>query len=704
MGKFKHLHVPDHWEQYWTRYPQGYTILEALISWVSQVDKMVDNINDWNVYLNDFVENFDKRLEPTVIDMLHQMADDGTLDRIINENIFNDLNTKIDEVSLDLNSRWLNVRTFGAKGDGANDDLQHIKNAIAHLHSKGGGTLFFPKGNYMYSDSIELLGVKNIHLIGDNAILKPSSSFIHPFLISENESKEISENILLQGLTFDYVNNEELQNAHGVFISNSNNVTVRDCVFKNISWGVDNNGNDGIYIRGQNTNEIAGYYVSNVLIDNCKFYNISRQSVSIIQGEKITIQNCYMNQRRSGVDIEPNRPDEWVRDINVLNNYIDGETPIETYMVRNGVVETITKGIEQGYGLEVQGSNWGTTVGERINFMNNMVVGNSNTFNEYFGARFNYTKDSKFVGNIFKNFLSDNSDFVVEIHSNENVVVENNIIENYGDVNVAGFRMYNFVNGTFRDNKIRNGNGTGFSGGNNMQNFTFSGNQFIDCGSDVNPMMIMPSGDPNIDNIESTLFHVTNKTVLLAIKKDSFRGRHLITNCQFKVSGSGILKSAIDTGSNRQQVLHIINCVFDGVGANNETVILTEFSDIPDEDIDESLKIANCLFQSCKGQVVNVAGKYNVITNNRLINCGTNDGRPCVAVGGGFNVFKDNIFSEKRSTDLPATLLQVYGNFGGITNGSIKDNYFYNHPNVFIAGSGVVENYAIDDNVNLVIG
>lgn len=88
MGKqFKHLRVPDHWQQYWTRYPEGYTILEALINWVSQVDKMVDNINDWNVFLDDFIERFDKRLAPEVISTLYKMVDDGTMATIINENI-----------------------------------------------------------------------------------------------------------------------------------------------------------------------------------------------------------------------------------------------------------------------------------------------------------------------------------------------------------------------------------------------------------------------------------------------------------------------------------------------------------------------------------------------------------------------------------------------------------------------------------------
>ena len=45
-----------------------------------------------------------------------------------------------------------NVREFGAKGDGRNDDTQ----AIEHAVSDGDGCLEFPPGNYLLSKTIEL--------------------------------------------------------------------------------------------------------------------------------------------------------------------------------------------------------------------------------------------------------------------------------------------------------------------------------------------------------------------------------------------------------------------------------------------------------------------------------------------------------------------------------------------------------------------
>jgi hypothetical protein len=57
--KFSHLNVPSHWRHEWSKYPEGYTILEALLNWVQQVDNMADNINDWNNYLDHFTKTVD---------------------------------------------------------------------------------------------------------------------------------------------------------------------------------------------------------------------------------------------------------------------------------------------------------------------------------------------------------------------------------------------------------------------------------------------------------------------------------------------------------------------------------------------------------------------------------------------------------------------------------------------------------------------
>ncbi len=81
--KFNKLDVPYQWKEYFTKYPHGYTIFEALCNWTKQVDDMVDNVNDWNKYLDEFVNNFKFELREEVTKTLTEWKNDGVLDDII---------------------------------------------------------------------------------------------------------------------------------------------------------------------------------------------------------------------------------------------------------------------------------------------------------------------------------------------------------------------------------------------------------------------------------------------------------------------------------------------------------------------------------------------------------------------------------------------------------------------------------------------
>ena len=94
MAKFNKLDVPHQWKDEFTKYPHGYTIFEALCKWVKQVDNMVDNINNWNDYLDNFVENFEFELQEEVQSTIERWQNEGLLDGIIESA----LNTELDNV------------------------------------------------------------------------------------------------------------------------------------------------------------------------------------------------------------------------------------------------------------------------------------------------------------------------------------------------------------------------------------------------------------------------------------------------------------------------------------------------------------------------------------------------------------------------------------------------------------------------------
>lgn len=217
-NKFNHLNVPDQWNHYWSRYPQGYTILEALISWVSQVDSMVDNQNELNgnveqfrKEIDEFVGRFDKRLQDEVTQTLNDWQNSGFLDVVIstalqweldnyittNEQDKLSLNTQLQQkadkstfeqfkllTNEQLAALVVSVKKFGAVGDGVTDDTASIQDAINAIEEEyysgvgilGGQTytatsirLFFPKGVYRVTNT--LVFQKIHHIDFGNAIL-----------------------------------------------------------------------------------------------------------------------------------------------------------------------------------------------------------------------------------------------------------------------------------------------------------------------------------------------------------------------------------------------------------------------------------------------------------------------------------------------------------------------------------------------------
>jgi hypothetical protein len=63
---------------------------------------------------------------------------------------------------------YINVKDYGAKGDGTTDDTTAIQAAIAAMWTSGNGRqLYFPKGTYIVSAKLDLSGKQGFRLVGD---------------------------------------------------------------------------------------------------------------------------------------------------------------------------------------------------------------------------------------------------------------------------------------------------------------------------------------------------------------------------------------------------------------------------------------------------------------------------------------------------------------------------------------------------------
>lgn len=223
----------------------------------------------------------------------------------------------------------LNVKDYGAIGDGVNDDRQAIQDAIdAAAQGLGGGNVYFPEGTYLVKEIVFFkshthleLNEKATILNGINIKNHPSIVFMTGLFTDDGAQVEWgpTEDISYSGGTIDMNGalNEEgtkaknlpLINSSGAFaIGNSNKVTIKNVTFKDSYQG------HAIQIAGS----------KNVLVDNSRFLGqalpktmkdgqiISKESIQIEpltrkgfpyalnddgkKSENVTIQNSYFGK------------------------------------------------------------------------------------------------------------------------------------------------------------------------------------------------------------------------------------------------------------------------------------------------------------------------------------------------------------------------------------------------------------------------
>ncbi|MBT2756716.1 right-handed parallel beta-helix repeat-containing protein [Mesobacillus foraminis] len=124
---------------------------------------------------------------------------------------------KFNETNYDKESKYTNVKTFGAKGNGKDDDTKAIQNAI--IAAKDTGVLVFPKGNYIVS---HVSFKSDIEYIGQGTTI--SAKEISTPVTIQNVS-----NIKIEGIIFDSKNRA----SKGLEIQSSTNIKIVNCTFKN---------------------------------------------------------------------------------------------------------------------------------------------------------------------------------------------------------------------------------------------------------------------------------------------------------------------------------------------------------------------------------------------------------------------------------------------------------------------------------------
>jgi polygalacturonase len=263
--------------------------------------------------------------------------------------------------TLTIGSTVLNVRNFGAMGNGVNDDTAAFQAAINALPSSG-GTIVVPNGTYMINalTSINLRSNMRLSLYG-GAYLDAIPNNAQRYWIVKAWNVN---NVEIEG---GYFVGERTQHqgtagewGYDINIQGSNNVYVHDTTLSN-SWG------DGILVGGTGSGSTV-VVSTGVTLNRVKSNNNRRQGLTIAPATQVYVVNSSFTGSngtapQAGIDIEPQTqgPTQQVRleNTTLSNNVGNGLEVHES--VTNLALNEVTSENNQGYGVYTDGPN-GVTI------------------------------------------------------------------------------------------------------------------------------------------------------------------------------------------------------------------------------------------------------------------------------------------------------------------------------------------------------
>ena len=232
-----------------------------------------------------------------------------------------------------ISGQPFNVQDFGAIADGSTDDTAAIQATINAANAAGGGTVYFPSGDYKTDSQVVIQS--NVELRGDmNARLMPSDSVPTQAYYALSESNIRIEGLVFEGtgtaytsgtqrlLQLDSCSESQVHNCTfrkarntGVVFDNCNQGRLSECVFENsyffgaeirngsVSWVVSDcifylNGSTGVatsaFGRGLVIWESTRINVSNSTFkDNTEYgLRLYSQAGDSDNNQQIVIGNC----------------------------------------------------------------------------------------------------------------------------------------------------------------------------------------------------------------------------------------------------------------------------------------------------------------------------------------------------------------------------------------------------------------------------
>ena len=182
---------------------------------------------------------------------------------------------------------YIDVKSYGAKGDGDTDDTVAIQTALNDINSSG-GVIFFPVGEYKITSGLTINGKTNVKIFGlrKTSHIKAHTATFDMLTLLNNSDISI-ESLFFEGASVEAVKGSGYS---AIVIHDSPRILIKKCNFRGTNNGViialgnkDCIVSENIFLSlvGKTSGNGYGVYTisEGTVITNNMFYNIPRHDI-----------------------------------------------------------------------------------------------------------------------------------------------------------------------------------------------------------------------------------------------------------------------------------------------------------------------------------------------------------------------------------------------------------------------------------------